>query len=171
MANFKFIDPKIGQDNVTATGTVKLWPLGMTAVAVDPQTNSTHSALGVGEFVYAAGGTNIAAGKLVMWMPTDFVSIAASASSASMGAMGLAAGAISNTNVYGWVQVRGMADNAFCQAAIAAGVGLKLAAAGSVSAMTGTADIHQVFGLANASSASAANIGTVRLLYPFYAGK
>lgn len=165
MASYVFIDKVIGKDSPTATGTVKLWPLGLTAAAKD-------DTLGYGEFVYLQGSTN-AAGALVQIRGGTAVVMSA-ALSASAYPLGVAAGALSGTGVYGWVQVRGLADNVKgTNADMAAGVPLYLhAGAGQLaSAVVAGNRIQGAFLPASVGSALASvGSATVQLQYPIVAG-
>ena len=127
MATYKFIDQNIGKDAPTATGTVQIWPLGMTAAAVAMQTGSADPYVGFGEFVYVkGGGTGCTAGALVNY-PGFTASVHSAALSASRLSLAFAAGAVSATNVYGWLQVKGIVTNACgTNSDIAAGIPLYL---------------------------------------------
>lgn len=167
MASYVFIDRTIGKDSPTATGTVKLWPLGLTAGAKD-------DTLGYAEFVYVQGSTN-AAGMPVLLQGGTAKALATAVNNGSAGPVGLAPSALTGTGAYGWVQVRGIAD--YAVAAVALGVGnqmlvpvnatsgISTAAAGSVAVALRIQNIYPV------SSASASTTaGVLALNYPFYPG-
>ena len=111
MANFRLVEPQFGMAPVTQTDTVQRWPLGYLARAEDKVSASSN--MGVGEFVYckAAGASFAAAGDFV-FVAGNSVRQIGSASSQINYNMGVAAGAFSASNVYGWVQVKGFCDNA-----------------------------------------------------------
>ena len=111
MSDYRIIHPQIGAVPVSVTGTTKLLPLGYVAQAQDLQTGSTNC--GCGEFRYVVGpaASGPSKGDLAM-LKGNTVQQAGSASSGSYLPLGIAAGAISATNVYGWVQVRGLCDYA-----------------------------------------------------------
>ena len=82
---------------------------------------------------------------------------------------------MTNTNVYGWVQVRGVADYAIAACTLAVGnqlliptnatVGVSTAAAGSVAVAL---RIQNASPLVAASASTSA--GVIQLNYPFYPG-
>jgi hypothetical protein len=173
---FIFIDPKIGVDAaVSATATFGTgandarlkWPLGYPAAAVDPT-------FGHGEFVYVAGGANVAAGNAVVFRGNNSVSQLATASIGSAGRVGVAYGAISASNVAGWVQVRGIATPVtissahtvgdLCLVGSTAGCIERAAVASAVAA--GRINGMHVLSSGSASSAAA----TVMLDYPYING-
>lgn len=107
-AIFMIIDPIAGNPTpVTQTDTVAKFPLGVIARAKDFQTASTN--LGAGMFQYCYGSDVTSAGYFVQIQGNQAV-LASAALSASKFPHGVAAGTLSATNVYGWVQVQGMAD-------------------------------------------------------------
>ena len=163
MASYVFIDPVVGKDSPTATGTVKNWPLGLTAAAKD-------DTLGYGEFVYLQGSTN-AAGALVQ-IQGGTAKVMSLALSASAYPLGVAPAALSGTNVYGWVQVRGQADYALgTNSAVAAGVPLYLHAGAGVIASVFTTGGRIQGMVAPVSYTSSQSLSmTVQLQYPFVAG-
>lgn len=106
-ASYIVANPYVGAPvPVTQTGTVALFPLGLEVHAFDRQSGSTN--LGAGKFVYVAG-SDAGQGNWVQIQGTRAVALAA-ANSASVFPIGVAAGALSGTGVYGWVQVQGIAD-------------------------------------------------------------
>jgi hypothetical protein len=113
MSDFKIIHPQLGAIPVSSTGTDQLLPLGYHAGAQDIQSGSSD--MGCGQFVYVVGVASNASspirGDLVLRVGNT-VQKAGSASIASVLPVGIAAGSISGTNVYGWVQIRGMCDYA-----------------------------------------------------------
>jgi len=113
MSDYRIIHPQLGAVPVSSTGTTPLLPLGHRAQAQDIQTGSTN--LGCGQFLYvvgvATGASSAAKGDLAM-IKGDTVQQAGPARSASVLPLGIAAGPLSGTNVYGWVQVRGLCDYA-----------------------------------------------------------
>ena len=113
MSDFKIIHPQLGAVPVSSTGTVKLLPLGYHAQAQDIQSGSGSKDIGCGQFIYVNGATASAPvkGDLVMLLGNT-AQVVGSACSVSYLPLGIAAGSMSNTNVYGWVQVYGMCDYA-----------------------------------------------------------
>lgn len=108
MANYKFIDQKYGNDTPTATATFATsaavfprWAFGQTAAATDPT-------LGYAEFVYAQGSDVGTSGLVVQLISNSAVKLAAGGPHL----VGVAQGVLSATNQAGWVQVRGLCDNA-----------------------------------------------------------
>lgn len=96
---------------MSQTGTDQLYMLGMSVQAEDKNSTAGSQYLGVGEFVYVRGSNVTARGQFCHIVSNSAV-LLASANSASFYPIGLAAGALSATNVYGWVQVAGLADYA-----------------------------------------------------------
>lgn len=172
---YTFLDPKIGVDNsVSATYTfgtaetaVKLkWPNGFTAAAVDPT-------YGYAEFVHVPGGANVAAGNAVVFRGLS-VSQLATASIGSAGRVGIAYGAISASNVAGWVQVRGFATPVTVASAATAGDQCKVGAtAGWIerAAVSSAAVANQIYGMNVASAQSASSTGgIIHMQYPYIVG-
>lgn len=167
ISNYVFLDHNIGLDSPAATGTDKLWPLGLTAQA-------RHDTYGVNEFVYVQGSTN-AAGMPVILQGGVAKALATAVNNGSAAPAGIAAAAMTNTNVYGWVQVRGVAD--YAVAAVALGVGNQMlvpvnATSGISTAAAGSAVVAlRIQGITPVSSASASTTaGVLALQYPFYPG-
>lgn len=172
---YTFLDPKIGVDaSVSATYTFgtaatadKLkWPNGYPAAAVD-------ATYGYGEFVHAAGGANVAAGNAVVFRGAS-VSQLATGSNGSAGRVGIAYGAISASNVAGWVQVRGIAAPVTISSAATQGDLCKIGStAGCIerSPAASVAVANQIYGMFVASSQSASSAaGVVVLDYPYVSG-
>jgi hypothetical protein len=115
-ANFKIVDPGIGNQPVTLTQTVKQFPLGLEVQAIDMATGSAATGsgnLGCARFVYCVGSAASGAsrGDLVFRFGNS-IQKAGPASTATMADLGIAAGDVSNSNVYGWVQIGGICDYA-----------------------------------------------------------
>lgn len=114
MSDYKIIDPQIGAPSpVSITGTVQQWPLGYIAKAEDKASASAQ--IGEGMFQYVVGDTAGApqsAGQLV-FIRGNSAMLAGTVNRLSNLPLGVAAGAISASNVYGWVQVQGLCDYAF----------------------------------------------------------
>ena len=107
-AVFMCVDPTLGVPApATATATARQFPLGYTARFEDKQTGTAYR--GCAEFVYCQGSNVTALGQVVHISNNSAVLLAA-ANSASFFPVGVAAGALSATNVYGWVQVAGLCD-------------------------------------------------------------
>jgi hypothetical protein len=121
LANFKFIGAYPGEPGgyVSVTGTSQQWQLGDTVQAIDFGTTATQSTsinppydCGAGIFQYGVGYSVSAPqsrGQLVQLIGNS-VKLMGSGSSLVNLPLGIAAGPISASNVYGWVQVRGMLD-------------------------------------------------------------
>lgn len=109
MANFVIADPTIGGGMpVTATSTLPAAPVGYYARAFD---NTSSGAVGAGQFVYCRGSNVTAAGQFVHISNGSAV-LLNSANSTCWWPIGVAAGNLSATNVFGWVQVQGKCDYA-----------------------------------------------------------
>jgi hypothetical protein len=135
---YVFLDPKIGTlDTPAQTGTERRWPLGLEADAQDYSFGAS-SAPNFGRFVYCQGvATGGTAGALVQYAGYS-ASVMSAANSASRLPLGFAAGPLTATNVYGWVQVKGIVTNAYgTNESFAAGIPLYLnATAGQICSVT-----------------------------------
>ena len=113
MSDYKIVEPQIGAPSpASATATVQQWPLGYVARGEDFATGSAR--LGDGLFQYCIGasaGQPQSRGQLVQIRGYS-AALAGTVNRLSNFPLGLAAGPISGSNVYGWVQVRGLADYA-----------------------------------------------------------
>ena len=169
MANYVIVDPFIGAPSpVSLTDTVQKFPLGLVARAVDMNTGTAN--VGGGEFVYCVGAaTGGTAGAFVQYAGYT-ASVMSAANSASRLPCGFAAGALTATNAYGWVQIRGIVDNAKgTNADIAAGVPLYLhAGAGQIaSAVVAGNQIQGVFAYKSCTGTLAsAGALSVQVEYP-----
>lgn len=170
-ANFKIADPLIGvplpvsETKTAATSNIP-FPLGMSVHAVDKQSGSGN--LGAGVFVYARGSNVASVGQFVHLMGNSAVLLAA-ANSASKYPVGVAAGVLSATNVYGWVQVQGLCDYARgTNSSIAAGVPIYICAGSAGYLVTNVVNGNQVNGavLPNSYTSSQSQSLTVQLNYP-----
>lgn len=162
MANYKIVDPFIGAPGpVTVTGTTQLFPLGLEVRAVDQNTGTAN--VGAGNFVYCVGaGTGATAGAFVQFAGYT-ASVMSAANSASRLPLGFAAGALTGTNVYGWVQIQGIVENAKgTNADIAAGVPMYLhAGAGQIaSAVVNGNQIQGVYAY-KSCTAALASVGSL----------
>jgi hypothetical protein len=167
-ANYQVVDPTLGFVAATQTATVKAAPLGYEARFADMQTGTAN--VGGAKFVYCQGSNVTAAGQFVQIQNNSAV-LLASGDSASFYPIGLAAGNISATNVYGWVQVQGIADYAlFTNSSFAAGARVALAStAGQIGSVTALGSRIQGIILPNSYTSSQTSM-TVQLNYPFVVG-
>lgn len=138
MSNYYAVNPLIGAPTpVTATASSPQFPIGLEVQAVDK--NAVTSAGGAaGVFVYARGSNVASAGQFVHIVNGSAV-LLASGNIASAYPVGVAAGALTATNVYGWVQVAGRVDYAKCtNHSFAAGIPLFFAStAGYIGSVSG----------------------------------
>ena len=111
MANFVFAEPQLGigptpmsatYTFATSAGVYPSFPLGYEVRAEDPT-------LGAGIFVHAQG-SDIGTAGLVVYLSNGTQAVKLGA--ASPYPVGVAAGALSATNVAGWVQIQGIKDDA-----------------------------------------------------------
>jgi hypothetical protein len=106
MANYVIADPVIGAPSpVSQVDTVQRWPLGYVARGVDNASGSAQ--LGGGMFVYLQG-SNIASAGQIAHINGGTAILALTATAAPVG---VAQGALSATNLYGWCQIQGVCDN------------------------------------------------------------
>jgi hypothetical protein len=179
MSNFMITDPLVGAPQpVTATATYGTgstanppipFPLGISVKAVDRQTGSGN--IGAGVFVYCRGASASAVSSIGQFVHiwNGSAVLLAHANSASMFPIGVAAGVLSATNVYGWVQVAGNCDYARgTNSSIAAGVKLYVAAGTAGYLVTNAAGGEQVNGVVAPVSytSSQSQSLTVQLNYP-----
>lgn len=142
MSSYVIADPTIGFMPASATGTVQLAELGYYARAVDNASGGTSVRHGAGQFVYCRGSNGTAIGQFVHISggASGGVSavLLASANSTVFWPIGVMAGNISATNVFGWVQVQGICDYATCSnTSVAANAYLALGStAGQVGSVT-----------------------------------
>jgi ABC-type Fe3+ transport system substrate-binding protein len=166
MSAYKINENQIGYPGpASATATVQGWPLGYNARGLDPT-------LGEAVFVYAQGNNVASAGALVKIINGSAV-MAGTVNSASYGfPLGIACGALSATNLYGWVQVEGLCDFARgTNAAVAAGAPVYLQAGAGVIASAVVAG-NQIVGMAvpvSYTSSQSASM-TVQLNFPTQVG-
>jgi hypothetical protein len=110
MSDYKIADPFIGAPSpVSLADTVQKWPVGLEVRAVDMATASNQ--LGGAVFVYCQGSNVSSAGQWVNIVNGSAVLMAA-ANSGSGYPVGVAAGTLSATSNYGWVQIAGVCDYA-----------------------------------------------------------
>lgn len=113
MSDFKIVEPQMGAPSpVSLTATSAQWPLGYIAKGEDFQTGTAR--IGDGLFQYVIGDTAGAPqsrGQAVM-IRGNSVLLAGTVNKASNLPLGIAAGPVSASNVYGWVQVQGYCDYA-----------------------------------------------------------
>lgn len=172
---YKFLDPKIGLlDAPSVTGTTPLWNLGQMALAADAAVLGTAVPPTIGEFIYckgvASGGT---AGAFVQYAGYS-ASVMSAANSASRLPLGFAAGPLTATNVYGWVQVLGIVTNALAtNADMAAGIPLYVhAGAGQICSVTSLGNFIQGAYMYKSCGSALASVGSVsvQINYPQIAG-
>jgi hypothetical protein len=140
MSSYVIADPTVGFTPASATGTVQVAPLGYYARAVDNASVGTSVNRGAGQFVYCRGSNVTAIGQFVHISggASGGVSavLLASANSTVFWPIGVAAGNLSATNVFGWVQVQGLCDYATASnTAVAANAYIAL---GSTAGQVGT---------------------------------
>lgn len=108
---YKVIDPGVRGGPLSQTDTVQKVGLGAVVSAANYGTGTgTRSNLeGGGLFQYCRGSDVTTAGQFVQIQGNSAV-LAAAAAGASYFPMGVAAGPLSATNVFGWVQIHGVCD-------------------------------------------------------------
>lgn len=111
MANYVCIDPTIGVVPMTQTGTFATsagvyppFPFGIEVRAKDNQTGSGN--LGGAVFRFCQG-SDVGTSGLVVYISNNS---AIKLGGGQPGAVGVAAGVMSATNQYGWVQIQGYVD-------------------------------------------------------------
>ena len=170
MATYKIVNPGMGWPNVTQTGTYDTSSGPAAPLRFGQRVIAFDTSFGHGEFVFVFG-SNITAGNLVQITGAQGGARKAGSGTASAGPVGFACGAMSATNVWGFVQVVGVFDSASFSAAAALGAGIKMGTvSGAINVTTATNDTHQLIGMYNASSDSASSGGSVMMMNPIYRG-
>ncbi len=173
MSKFVAIDPIVGAPApMSATATSQQWQLGYAVQGFDVATGASSLNLGAASFVYVVGSNVASIGQFVMVSNSSAVLLAA-ANSASFFPIGVAAGNLSASNVFGWVQVGGLCDYARgTNSAIAAGVPLYIAAGTAGFLVTNVVAGNHVQGVVCPVSytSSQSSALTVQLFNPFVAG-
>jgi len=121
MSDFRIVEPQIGAPSPTSlTATTQQWPLGYIAKGADFASGLGGTAFtsvtrcGDGLFQYCVGdtaGPALSRGQAVLIRGNSAL-LAGTAQKASNLPLGIAAGPLSASNVYGWVQVQGYCDYA-----------------------------------------------------------
>jgi hypothetical protein len=184
MATNVIADPTIGVNMpVTVTGTYGTaetaakppFPFGLQVRAFDNGTGTARTAAGVFQFAHGYSTASSAARGQFVQIRGNSAWILLAAQSNTMAPVGVAAGDLSNTNVWGWVQVQGIAD--YCTYAgsdVPAGKPQFVAAATGGIVLSNQVAGNQVYGVyapvSLNSTGSALNKGTYQLNYPFLAG-
>lgn len=108
---YKAIEPNVAGVPISQTDTAARFPLGaVVRAAYHGTATGTVSNLGGGAvFQYCQGSDVTTAGQFVQIQGNSAV-LAAAAAGASYFPIGVAAGALSTTSVYGWVQIHGICD-------------------------------------------------------------
>ena len=176
MSKFIMCRPQAGAPGaMSATGTDPLWPMGGIARASDNATGASSLNCGAAEFIYCCGSDIASIGQFVQIAQgagSCKALILDSANSASKFPVGVAAGKLSATSVYGWVQIQGLCDYARgTNSSIAAGAPLYFCVtAGLLDSVvdTGSQIANVVCPVSYTSSQSASM--TVQLNRPFNPG-
>lgn len=111
MSDYYIVNPILGNPGpVTRTDSSPQFPIGLEVDAVN-RSAATSGGGAAGRFVYARGSNVASVGAFCHIMNGSAVMLAV-ANSASAYPIGVAAGLLSATSVYGWVQVQGRVDYA-----------------------------------------------------------
>jgi hypothetical protein len=156
MSVYYVVDPIIGaQGPASLTGTVQNHPIGLRVKGEDKSSGGTSANVGAGQFVYCRGSDVTAIGQFVQISNSSAVLLAAANSTAYF-PVGVAAGNLSASNVFGWVQVEGLCDYARgTNSSIGAGVNLYVCAGTSGLLVTNVVAGNRVQGIvANVSYTS-----------------
>jgi hypothetical protein len=180
MSDFKIVEPQLGLPSpASATGTTALWDLGYVAKGEDfvsgISTGAAYTSvarIGDALFQYCVGDTAAppqSRGQLVMLRGNSAV-LAGTVRQASNFPIGIAAGALSASNVYGWVQIQGACDYGRAHSAgnVAAGASAFVASTAGWYATTQGAAGARIWGLGFPVSADVTQSlsGTVYLQFP-----
>jgi hypothetical protein len=107
ISQYKVISP-VGPVALSDTATAPQFQVGLRVDALKFASASNDTG-GFGKFVYAQGSNVASAGQFVNLVNGSAV-LLASANSSSFAPIGIAAGVLSATNAYGWVQLEGYVD-------------------------------------------------------------
>lgn len=153
MSNFIAIDPTLGASPASVTVTNPQADIGDIANFFDNGTGSTN--FGCGEFIYCRGSNVTAIGQFVHVSNGSAV-LLASANSTVFWPIGVAAGNLSATNVFGWVQIQGLCDYATASnTSVAANAYLALGStAGQVGSVTALGSRIQGLAVPNSFTSS-----------------
>lgn len=169
-SSYQFIEPGAAFPGVSATGTVQLMRLGLIAGAHDPT-------FGYAEFMYVRGSSNSVptAGDGCLIDGAYRAQQLVSGNTVSRGPVGLAPAALSATNVFGWVQVMGVADfvNMGTQGTTAAGFPVVVGTTAGRLQTTAGATGFLINGLyvSQYSTTANSNSGILFAYYPVYDGR
>lgn len=173
MSNYVFIDNAIAAPGpVSATATVQQYDLGLEARAVDRSSGKSSVNMGGGVFIYCRGNNASSIGNWVM-ITNNSASLVGTVNSTAAAPLGVAAGVLSATNVFGWVMVQGICDFVLgTNSSIPAGNSLFLAAGtagvGVSNPVAGNRIVGAALGASYTSSQSMSQ--TVQLNRPFLLG-
>lgn len=170
-SNYQWLEPAAALPGVSVTATSQAVRLGLIGGAYDPT-------YGYAEFIYCCGASASAptAGDGVMILQPGFSAIQlASGNTASQGEVGIAVAAMSATNVFGWVQIYGIADYAKMGTQGTAANGLPVVigtTAGRLQSTAGaTGYIINGLKVAQYSTTANSNSAILNLAWPVYDGR
>lgn len=173
MSNFLVVDQHLGVPTpVSQTGTVQLTYLGHVARAADFTSGASSLNRGGAQFVYCQGSNVSSVGRWVQISNNSAVLVGTVNSTAAC-PVGVAAGVLSATNVFGWVMIQGVCDFVLgTNSSIPAGNSLFLAAGTAGVAVSNPVAGNRILGAAcGASYTSSQSLSqTVQLFYPSIAG-
>lgn len=174
MSAYKFINPLMGVPQPGDTGTFGTqpgsgapFPFGLIQEAVDPT-------LGYAEFMFVKGGAASAPARGdACLIVNNAVQQIVSGNTASQGQVGIAAGAISASNVWGWAQVYGVCDYAKLGTQGTGAVGLPLCIGTTAGRLQTTASVSTGFWInavkvGNYSTTANSDAATIQLAWPCY---
>lgn len=179
---YVFLEPNaIVAGPATATYSNQRLPLNFMARAVGVETAASGNGAGAGGavFVYCVGSNSDVVHGAIVAIDNGTARAINTASTGSCWQLGVAAAGLTNTNVYGWVQVAGICDYALMGGTddIAAGASIALGSAAGrfESAYEASASAgYRIIGANNVVSISEAslqsNAATIALYYPAHIG-
>lgn len=110
MSDYRMIMPIAGYPAISQTDSSPRAPIGIEVAARDVKASTSGGGAG-GVFVYCRGSNMASAGQFVQIQNGSAV-LLASANAGKPFAIGVGAGNLTATNVYGWVQIAGRVDYA-----------------------------------------------------------
>jgi hypothetical protein len=168
MATYKIVNPGEGWPAVTQTGTYATSAGVVPPLRFGQVVQAVDASFGMGEFMFVSG-SNATAGNLVRINGVNGGAIVAGSATLTAGPLGFAMADMSATNVWGFVQIRGVFDSASHSDAAANGAALKMGAAdGAIDVRSASNDTYEIFGAYNASSNTASNAASVMLDFPHW---
>jgi hypothetical protein len=158
MATWFPVDERIGAIPILNADTTQMHAFGERRKAFD-------ATLGLCEFVYVKGVASGAANLLVTYVP--HTGVTALTGARSKGLLGVMMAALSATTLFGWLQIKGVAEVAVNGTVVAGATVYLTATAGKVDDAVVAGDIVYGANFATADGTPSANIARVSIAEPY----